>query len=234
MIDDGKLLAIITARGGSKRLPRKNVLDLHGKPMIAWSIQAGLQSKYVDRVVVTTDDEEIADVSRRYGASVPFMRPDDLSSDDAASLDVVRHTVKSLGESYKYIILLQPTSPLRESKHIDGAVEFLMQKNADGVIGVSEVEHPVEWTNVLSDDLSMNGFLSGDVVGKRSQDFPKRYRINGAIYLCDIEKMLYENTFLMEQGCYAYRMERESSIDVDEEVDFILAASFLCRKYGSV
>mgnify|MGYP000403183643 CR=1 FL=1 len=234
MIDDGKLLAIIAARGGSKRLPRKNVLDLHGKPMIAWSIQAGLQSKYVDRVVVTTDDEEIADVSRRYGASVPFMRPDDLSSDDATSLDVVRHAVKSLGESYKYIILLQPTSPLRESKHIDGAVEFLMQKNADGVIGVSEVEHPVEWTNVLSDDLSMNGFLSSDVVGKRSQDFPKRYRINGAIYLCDIEKMLYENTFFMEQGCYAYRMERESSIDVDEEVDFILAASFLGRKYGSV
>ncbi len=230
MINDGKLLAIITARGGSKRLPRKNVLDLHGKPMIAWSIEAGLQSKYVDRVVVTTDDEEIADVSRRYGASVPFMRPDDLSSDDAASLDVVRHAVKLLGESYKYIILLQPTSPLRESKHIDGAVELLMQKNADGVIGVSEVEHPVEWTNILSDDLSMNGFLSSDVVGKRSQDYPKRYRINGSIYLCDIEKMLQENTFMLARNCYAYCMDPESSIDVDGEIDFTLAFYYLSRK----
>jgi CMP-N-acetylneuraminic acid synthetase len=155
MIINKNLLAIIPARGGSKRLPRKNILDLVEKPLISWTIEAALGSKYIDRTIVSTDSQEIADISKKYGADVPFMRSIDLANDESTSIDVVLNLLKKLeevGELYDYIILLQPTSPLRTTQHIDESVELLQLTNSDAVISVCEAEHSPLWCNVIPDD----------------------------------------------------------------------------------
>ena len=186
-------LAVIPARGGSKRLPRKNVLDLNGKPLIAYSIEAGLKSKYIDKVIVTSDDDEILTISERYGADT-IKRPDELASDTATTFDAIKHAMENC-ERYDYIILLQPTSPLRNEKHIDEAIELLESKNADAVVSVCEMDHSPLWSNTLNDSLSMSDFLKDEVVNKRSQDLEKYYRLNGAIYICNIKKFLKEESF---------------------------------------
>lgn len=226
MHPEQSFIAIIPARGGSKRLPRKNVLDLAGKPLIAWTIAAGLESKFVKRVMVSTDDEEIARISRQYGADVPFMRPETLAQDASASIDVLKYTLQELqrrGESYDYVLLLQPTSPLRSAAHIDSAIELLLAKQADAVVSVTELDHPIEWNNTLPENLSLDGFLPARFKGVRSQDFPKRYRINGAIYISRVARMFAENAMVYDGNAYAYIMDRQFSIDIDDETDFLLA-----------
>jgi len=216
-----KFLAIIPARGGSKRLPRKNLLNLEGKPLIAWSIKAGLQSDYIDKVVVSSDDEEILSISEKFGAEV-VKRPDTLASDTSTTFDAIKHTIDNV-EGYEYVVLLQPTSPLRSVKQIDEAIELLEEKNADAVVSVCEMEHSPLWSNTLDDSLSMENFLSDEVLNKRSQDLEPYFRLNGAIYICKIEKLLEEKSFFLKENIFAYVMSRESSVDVDEEIDFKMA-----------
>jgi len=216
-----KFLAIIPARGGSKRLPRKNVLELNGKPLISWSIEAGLKSKYIDKIVVTSEDKEILDISEKYGAET-IIRPKELASDTATTFDTVVHTIKN-NEKYDYIVLLQPTSPLRNRNHINEAIELLEKKKADAIISVSEMEHNPLWSNTLPNDEAMNNFLRNEVLNKRSQDLEKYYRLNGAIYICKIEKLLEEKSFFLKDNIFAYKMDRKSSIDIDEEIDFKIA-----------
>ena len=226
-----KVLALIPARGGSRRLPGKNLLKLCGEPITVWSIKAAQQSKYVDRIVVSTDSDEIAEVARAAGADVPFMRPNYLASDTASSLDVVKHALNELnqkGQCYEFIVLLQPTSPLRTSKHIDESFELLQSKDADAIVGVTELDHPIELTNRLPDDLSMKGFFTTDS-HLRSQDFPKRYRVNGAIYLVRVESLIKENTIFLSDRIYAYKMDREVSVDIDTPYDFRLADALFNR-----
>ena len=139
MYTNKKFLAIIPARGGSKRLPRKNVLDLCGKPLIAYTIEAALKSKYIDKVIVSSDDEEILNISSNFGADI-IKRPIDLANDTATTIDAIKHTIDNF-ENYDYIVLLQPTSPLRNEKHIDEAIELLEKKKADAVVSVCEMEH---------------------------------------------------------------------------------------------
>lgn len=218
-------LAIIPARGGSKRLPRKNVLDLAGKPLIAWSIEAGLTSKYVDKTIVTSDDDEILGIAKKLGVD-DIKRPDELASDTATTFDAIKHTIDNV-KQYDYIVLLQPTSPLRNEKHIDKAIELLESKNADAVIGVCEMDHSPLWSNILPQDGSMSNFLRGEVLNKRSQDLEKYYRINGAIYICKTERLLEEKSFFLKNNIFAYKMDRRSSIDIDEEVDFEIAAAMI-------
>ncbi len=226
MVGSKRLLAVIPARGGSKRLPRKNVLDLAGKPLIAWTIQEALNCKYIDQVIVSTDDKEISDISKEYGADVPFFRPSELATDEAKTVDVVLHLLDELekvGERYDYIILLQPTSPLRTAQNIDESVELLQMKNSDAVISVCESEHPPLWCNVLPDDMSMDNFLDESVKNKRSQDLPKQYRINGAIYISSVKKLKKENSFFLSNNCIAYIMKQNVSIDIDTIDDFDFA-----------
>ncbi len=225
MYKDKTFLAIIPARGGSKRLPRKNVLDLNGKPLIAYSIEAGLKSKYIDSVVVTSDDKEILDISKKYGA-LAMKRPAELANDTATTFDAIKHAIENTNE-YDYVVLLQPTSPLRNAKHIDEAIELLESKNADSVVGVCEMDHSPLWSNTLDDTLSMENFLREEVKNKRSQDLDKYYRVNGAIYICKIDRLLEEKSFFLEEHIYAYRMDKENSIDIDEEIDFKIAEVFL-------
>ena len=217
-----KYLAIIPARGGSKRLPNKNILNLNGKPLIVWSIEAAKKSKYIDDVVVTSDSEKILDIAKKYNVKT-IKRPDDLASDMATTFDVIKHTIDSLQNKYKYIILLQPTSPLRNEKHIDEAIELLKNKNADAVISVCETDHSPLWSNTLPENLDMRNFLRDEIKNKRSQDLPKFYRLNGAIYICKTDKLLEEKSFFIKNNIYAYIMDRKSSIDIDDEIDFKLA-----------
>tara|TARA_B100001175_G_scaffold306129_1_gene303891 strand:+ start:2133 stop:2822 length:690 start_codon:yes stop_codon:yes gene_type:complete len=228
MFKNKTFLAIIPARGGSKRLPRKNILNLCGKPLISWSIEAGLKSKYIDKVVVSSDDTEILNISNELKVQV-IKRPDELASDTSTSFDAVKHAIDNL-ESYEYILLLQPTSPLRNENHIDKAIEILEEKNADAVVSVCEMNHNLLLSNTLDDSLSMEGFISDNLLNNRSQDLKKHYRLNGAIYLCKTDKLLKEKSFFLKKNIFAYVMNSNNSIDIDRKEDFELASLYLSQK----
>jgi len=221
MLNDKTFLAIIPARGGSKRLPHKNILDLSGKPLLAWSIEAGLDSQYIDKVVVSSDDDKILDISKSFGADI-IKRPLVLASDTATSFDAIEHAIEQLNR-YTYVVLLQPTSPLRDAKHIDEAIALLNEKGADAVISVCEMDHSPLWSNTLPKNNSLVDFLDESILDKRSQDLEKYYRLNGAIYICKTECLLEEKSFFLKKNIYAYVMDRESSIDIDEAIDFKIA-----------
>ena len=222
-------LGIIPARGGSKRLPRKNVLDLAGKPLIAWTIDAAKGSKYIDKIIVTSDDDEILQISDDLSVDTN-KRPDELASDTATTVAVTEHTIDNLNDTYDFIIILQPTSPLRTFKHIDEAIELLFKKKADAIVSVCETEHSPLWSNTLSDNKSMEGFISKDYLNKRSQDLPKYFRLNGAIYICDVCKFKQYQSLLIDKNIYAYEMSSEDSIDIDTQIDFDLAEIQLSKK----
>lgn len=221
MYKNKTFLAIIPARGGSKRLPQKNVLDLGGKPLIAWSIEAALESNYINDVVVSSDNHKILEISEKYGVTT-IKRPNELATDTATTFDAIRHTIEN-SEKYDYIVLLQPTSPLRTNEQIDEAIELLKSKSADAVVSVCEMEHSPLWSNTLDEGLSMQKFLKDEVLNKRSQDLEKYYRLNGAIYICKTNKLLEEKSFFLKKKIFAYVMDRESSVDIDEEIDFKMA-----------
>jgi len=231
MYKNKTFLAIIPARGGSKRLPKKNILELNNKPLIAYTIEAGLQSKYIDKVIVSSDDDEILNISRKFGADI-IKRPKELASDIATTFDAIKHTIKNTNK-YDYIVLLQPTSPLRNLHHIDESIELLESKNADAIVSVSEVQHSPLWTNTIDDTLVMNNFLSDEIINKRSQDLETFYRLNGAIYICKTNKLLQEESFFLKKNIFAYKMNKESSIDIDEELDFKLAKLILTERYNN-
>jgi len=221
-------LAVIPARGGSKRLPRKNVLTLNGKPLIVWSIEAGLQSKYIDKVVVTSDDEEILEISKKFRAEI-IKRPDELASDTATTFDAIKHTVDNL-KKYDYVVLLQPTSPLRNEKHVDEAIELLETKKSDAIVSVCEMEHSPLWANILPNNKSMDNFMRDDIREKRSQDLDKYYRLNGAIYICKVDRLLQEKSIFIKNDIYAYEMGEDVSVDIDKRIDFDWAEFLMSRE----
>lgn len=230
MFEGQRILAIIPARGGSKRLPGKNILPLCGKPLIAWTIEAAINSKYIDNVIVSTDDTAIAAVAQTFGANVPFIRPQSLSGDTARSIDVVLHAIDFMeqkGAVYNQVILLQPTSPLRDEDDIDAAIAYYFQRRAKAVVGVCENEHNPIWSNTLNETCEMNHFIPSHYNNARSQDLPIYYRINGAFYMVDISVLRKELTFFLENNIYAYIMAQEHSVDIDTRIDFITAETLL-------
>ncbi len=220
MYKNKKFLAIIPARGGSKRLPRKNVLKLNGSPLISHTILAAKQSKYIDSIVVSSEDSEILNISREAKVNI-VERPMELASDTAITSDVINHVIQN-SSKYDYIVLLQPTSPLRIARHIDDAIELCERKKANAIVSVCEVEHSPLWSNTLDDSLSMSGFISNHIHNKRSQDLEVYYRLNGAIYICNTDTFLSENRLMVKDNIYAYIMSRRSSIDIDNEIDFLM------------
>lgn len=219
-----KILAIIPARAGSKGIKDKNIIDLNGKPLIAYSIEAGLKSKYIDKVVVTTDGQEIAKVAKLYGAEVPFMRPDYLSSDNAKTIDAVMHCIdelKKIGEEYDYMVLLQPTQPLRQPWHIDEAIELILEKNEEALVSVSKVkDHPILMRTIDSNGYAIN--LLEESSTKRRQDFQDFYKVNGAIYINKINENLNNETSLNDNKL-VYVMEEKYDVDIDEMLDLQIA-----------
>ncbi|MEH6456399.1 MAG: acylneuraminate cytidylyltransferase family protein [Cocleimonas sp.] len=228
-----KILAIIPARGGSKRLPGKNIKVLNGKPLIQWTIEAALNVDLISKVMVSTDSQDIANIALQLGAEVPFLRPDDLATDTSSSSCVILHALQyyqSQDEVFDYVLLLQPTSPVRDAKHNEQAIKLLISKEADAIVSVCECEHSPLWTNTLSESMSMEQFIGDEIKNTRSQDLPLSYRLNGAIYLSKVSRFYEENTLFLSSNIFAYVMDNESSVDIDHELDFLLAETILKYK----
>jgi len=228
------ILGLIPARGGSKGLPRKNIKPLLDKPLIAWTIEQALASKYFDRVIVSTDDKEIAKVSKKYGADVPFIRPKELAEDNAKGIDVVLHAIDWLKKNdrrkqYDLMMLLQPTSPLRATEDIDKAIELLFLKKAKTIVSVCEVDHHPLWANTLPENGCMKDFIRQEIMNKNRQELPIFYRLNGAIYLAYCDYIKEQESFFGEKT-FAYIMPRERSIDIDNEADLKLAEILIKSK----
>ncbi len=230
MINGKSLLAIMPARGGSKGLPGKNIKEFCGKALIAWSIEQAKSCDNIDRVVVSTNDKNIAEVARKYGAEVPFMRPAELASDVASTIDVIFHCLDWLEkhDDYQpaYIMLLQPSSPLRTLEDINTAIKMLLDKKAKAIVSVCKTDHHPWWSNILSEDDNMKDFLRTDILNKRRQDLPVFYRLNGAIYLAETD-YLHECNGFFGPHTFAYKMPRTRSVDIDSDIDFELAALLL-------
>lgn len=224
MYKDKTILGIIPARGGSKGLPRKNILLLSGKPMIAWTIERALSSKYLDKVIVNTDDDEIAGIAKKHGAEVPFMRPKELASDTTSMMDVIFHTIafyKDNNLSFDYIALLEPTSPLRKVDDIDSAIKQLIdnEKNADSLVSAGEVhlEHP-SIMKVVRDGYLSPYEVTGEKIYRR-QDLKTVYFPYGVIYMSKTGKLLETGTFYQERTI-PYFIERWQNYEVDDLFDF--------------
>lgn len=228
------MIAIIPARGGSKGIPGKNIREICGKPLIAYTIEAALKSKYIERVIVTTDSNEIADVAKKYGAEVPFMRPEELSTDTALAVDVYLHAIRFMmcieeRDIDKFVVLL-PTAPLRTSEHIDAAVQLFKYSGARTLISVKEADTPISWyMNKDSEGkLDFAGFDNKNVVANRQAN-SKYYIPNGAIYILDYPLLENERTYYCD-NTVGYEMSAEDSVDIDNMLDFKLAEVLLKEK----
>ena len=214
------ILTIIPARGGSKRVKDKNIRSLAGKPLIQWTIDAALNSTFAkDHCYISTDCQKIKSIGQKCGARVPFLRPGYLATDDAPTFDAVKHMIDNLDESYDYILLLQPTSPLRTSKDIDHAIEILLKSNCRSIVSVTEADPHLSWQVTFDENERLEAFPNSN---KRSQDLDKKYILNGAIYFSEIDYFLKHKSFL-ENETMVYIMDRNRSIDIDIDIEFKLA-----------
>jgi CMP-N-acetylneuraminic acid synthetase len=216
-----RTLGVITARGGSKGLPKKNLLPAGGRPLIAWSIDAALASTCIDHLIVSTDDADIAEIACRHGAHVPFMRPAALASDTASSIDVVLHALDEV-PGFDVVVLLQPTSPLRLASDID-ATWSLLSEGAPAAVSVAPVEQSPYWMYRLTPSHALEAILSLPAGITRRQDLPPVYALNGAVYAADVAWLRQSRSFLSPETV-AHVMPIERSIDIDTADDF---AAFL-------
>lgn len=224
-------IAVITARSGSKGLKDKNIKMLCGKPLIAYSIEAALKSGCFECVHVSTDSEEYARIAMEYGAEVPFLRSQELSTDTSSTWDVLRDVLKQyrhVGKNFERMMLLQPTSPLRDEADIRQAFSTMEEKQAKSVVAVCEMEHSPLWSNVLPENGNMNGFMSKSNNVLRQQ-LPVYYRVNGAVYLVDAEYFMGGGELYGPES-YAYIMPKEKSVDIDDNFDFLLVQTYMQKK----
>ena len=234
-----EILGLIPARGGSKSIPRKNIVPLAGRPLLAYTCDAALSSRTLTRVILSTDDDEIAAVGRDCGVEVPFSRPPELAQDDTPALPVIEHALHWLEEHQSYrpevIVLLQPTSPLRRAKHIDGAVNLLLKTKADSVVSLVEVPHQYNPISVMKiEDGRLVPFLPGE--GNRvlrRQDKPRVYARNGPAVLATRTSVIERTGSLYGQLLVPYIMDWPESLDIDTPVDVLLAEFFLRGEHAS-
>lgn len=220
------VLALITARGGSKSIPKKNTILLAGKPLIAWTIEVARQASAIDHVIVSTDSEEILQVAKTWGAEAPFIRPQELAADDSPHIPVITHALQWLNthKNYQpdYVMLLQPTSPLRSLFDIETACQIAFEKNADSVVSVYEVASHPYLTKFITKEGKLEDFIHKPDGYLARQSLPPVYVLNGAIYLVKSEIILKNHTFYIEHT-YAYIMPPERSMDIDTPWDLYLA-----------
>ncbi len=231
--EDLEILALVPARGGSRSVPQKNLRLLGDRSLVARAVESGLQSRFVRRVVLSTDSEAIAEEGRKAGAEVPFLRPGELARDETPTAPVVVHALKRLKESEGYrpdiLVLLQPTAPLRKARHVDEALDLLVSAGGRSVVSVTPVPghfHP-SWQFSIRDG-ALFPFLGTAKVPHRRQDLPPTYTRNGAIYAAWTETWL-AGSIAYGPGCVPYVMRPEESVNVDSPEDLELAAFFLSR-----
>ena len=225
-----KILGLILARGGSKRIPRKNIKDFLGKPLIAWSIEAGIKSGVFDRIVLSTDDKEIAEVARKYGAEIPFMRPPELASDTALADDTIRHAIKWLKENENYnpewVFLFEPTAPAKQPSHMQDVLKIIKENEGfDSVVGVSEF--PLQYTYIMQIKLDDKNIISrahdGELLKnmpRNSREIPKSYMPNPQIYAFKPENLFKGNGSFWGDNTYGYLMDDKYNIDIDTPEDW--------------
>lgn len=235
MIGNKTVLSIIPARGGSKGLPGKNIKMFMGKPLIGWTIESARRSSYIDRVLVSTDSFEIGEIAKTYGAEIPFMRPKELSNDQASGNSVISHALDWVEQNehiiYDYFVLLQPTSPLRETWQIDEAIIKLnANKSANSLVSIKEVsEHPY-WMKKLNDKGYLEDFIDKKESVSRRQDLPQVFIVNGALYLSKPKYFQkYQNFYLFD--CLPYLMDQTTSVDIDDLNDFEYAETMMKLRY---
>ncbi len=217
MIGEKKILAVIPARGGSKGVPRKNIRELAGKPLIAWTIEAAKKSKYIDRLILSSEDPEIIEVAKSYGCEVPFVRANELAQDDTPGIEVVLDAVQRC-PGYTHVLLLQPTSPFRTHKHIDDLIEEFNQAKINCIVSVTKPDKHPMWSFLMTDDNSLTPFYDYDIPLNR-QALPPAYVLNGAFYLAGINWLIKKRTFLSKES-YGFVMSQDISLDIDTEIDF--------------
>lgn len=233
MKNQWKVLCLVTARGGSKGLPGKNIRPLLGKPLIAWSIEAGLRASSADALVVSTDDEAIAQAARDAGARVPFMRPAELARDTASSIDVVLHAIDWLaatGEYYDVVVLLEPTSPLRDSVDIEAALDLMIGHDAGAVVSVCRAEsiHPAFMYRRDANG-RLQPFLERQPTGLRRQEIEPLYFLEGTVYTSRIDVLRARRSFYHEDTV-GYEVPRWKSLEIDELDDFLMVEALLKHK----
>jgi len=232
MFREKKFLAVIPARKGSKGLPKKNIKPLLGKPLIAWTIEEALQSSYLDKVIVSSDDEDILTVAKQFGADVPFIRPEYLAQDNTKTYDVLEHAIEMIemesNEVFDYIVLLEPTSPLRQAFDIDNAIEELLNSSeASSIVGVGKTESQNPAFLVLLDkDSFIQGFQDKNMSSIRRQDIRDVYFFEGSIYVSEVKTFLNKKSFYHSKTI-AYKLPKYKTIEIDDIYDFIMAEALL-------
>ena len=221
-----RVLAIITARGGSKRLPGKNIMPLGGKPLIAWTIEAALDAKCVAHVLLSSDDIDICEIGKKYGCHVPFLRPANLATDEASSVDVVMHAIRGY-EEFSHLILLQPTSPFRTGEDIDRAFELMLSSNSSSCISVRESLEPPDWMYVINESNELRPIMTKENI--RTQNLSRIYIPNGALFISSIKDFL-ENKKFVRDDTVPYIMSFDRSIDIDLPQDFVNAENLIMQK----
>jgi N-acylneuraminate cytidylyltransferase len=221
MYKQQRILALIPARGGSKGIPRKNVKKLAGKPLIQWTIEAAKQSKYIDRLILSSDDQEIIGVAQSLDCEAPFVRPPELALDTTSSMDVIMHALDHIGQndalSFTHLLLLQPTSPFRETSHIDQIIEQCIDKSAEMMISVNRLKKHPSYMYYLD-----NGYLTSFQPVKqqlRRQDMPVSYEHNGALYFSEIS-VLRKTLSYNYAAAMPFEMSKSASLDLDEPADW--------------
>lgn len=237
MIDSNiGILGVIPARGGSKSIPRKNLLSLLGKPLIAYTIEEALKSKILTRVILSSDDEEIIAVAKGYGVEVPFKRPAELGTDTALGIDVMKHAISLMerieGSQYDIVVMLQPTSPLRSANDIDNCVRKLIETRADSVISVVPVgeKHPYRMKMIIDDHLV--DFMKEPVENLPKQHLPPLYIRNGAVYASRRDVIMIQGSF-KGVDCRPYIMPLQRSVNIDDELDALLVEALMTRGISS-
>lgn len=218
MIKGKSVLAVIPARGGSKGVPRKNIREVGGKPLIAWTIEEAKKSKYIDRLILSSEDAEIIEVAKRWGCEVPFIRPEELAQDDTPGVETVLHTIKML-PGYDFVLLLQPTSPLRSVDDIDGCLEKCIETKANSCVTVTEAAKSPFWMYYLNEQDLLEPIIKTDKKYNNRQELPTLYELNGAVYVANKNWLINNRSFRSEHTT-AYIMPKERSVDIDSEIDF--------------
>ncbi|QQZ10276.1 cytidylyltransferase domain-containing protein [Heyndrickxia vini] len=217
-----KFLAIIPARGGSKGIPNKNIVNVNGKPLIQYTIEEAINSNFIDEVIVSTDNIEIASISKQLGANIPFLRPSYLAEDDSKTIDTLLYVIeeiKKLGCLYDYVVLLQPTQPLRKVWHIDNAIKKIIESKQNSLVSISKVnDHPI-FIRTIKPDNTLENLLDANSTLRR-QELPPYYKINGAIYINKIIE-LNQNTSLND-NTLGFIMDSKYDLDVDTHQDLDL------------
>lgn len=226
------MLAIIPARGGSKGLPGKNIKELRGKPLLAYTVEAALAAEGVSQVIISTDNDKIAEIATEHGAECPFMRPAELASDTAKSIDTYLYTVGKMeeikGQSIPNFMILQPTSPLRNQQHIEEAIQLFHSKKADSVVSYVEEAHPINWHRYLDQEGRFENVFTEHSLLNR-QEYRKTYYPNGAIYIFKHE-LVKKGKYYSEKS-FAYIMDKKYSVDIDTQEDFDYAEHLLQKLY---